>query len=571
MEQCRNIIDLYSSENKRKKCNFANMTTFHPLLSDIPAPEQFTFPFCYEPHPLARLACDELQRYLTAQEQWKDELEKGKMFGVLVVRDTAGTLGFLAAFSGLLAGSNRLDYFVPAVYDLLQPDGHFKQGEKAITDLNHRIAQLTQAPDRLALIDEIKRNEEKWNTRILAQRQLMVEAKKIRDKRRQEDGLQEKDKEEMIRQSQHQKAELKRMRQAAQEEKLALEAKLKTINQEIEQMKQQRKQMSDELQRWIFDQYKLLNARGETRTVNDIFYKDIHAVPPSGTGECCAPKLLQWAYSHHYEPVCMAEFWWGLSPKTEVRHHLHFYPACRSKCKPLLDFMLQGLKVEPNPLATIRHAGEPTVVYEDEWLAVVSKPSGMLSVPGKDGLISVYSWAAAQWPEANGPLIVHRLDMDTSGLMVIAKSKEVHQALQAEFISHEVKKRYMAVLNGTLAPNVKRDGTIDLPLRPDLDDRPRQLVDPEHGKRAITSYHVMEEHDGKTLIALYPHTGRTHQLRVHCAHHEGLGCPIQGDPLYGKPSDRLYLHAEEIRFRHPVTNRKLVVTDPANFSIRQEQ
>ncbi len=571
MEQCQSIIDLYYSADKRKKCTFANMTTFHPLHSDIPTPRQFTFPFCYEPHPLARLACDELQRYLSAQEQWKDELDKGKMFGVLVVRDTAGTLGFLAAFSGLLAGSNRLDYFVPAVYDLLQPDGYFKQGEKAITALNHRITRLTQAPERIALIGDIQHNEKIWSTRLSAQRQRMAEAKKIRDKRRMEEELQETEKEELIRQSQHQKAELKRMRQAAQEETQALEAKLKAMDDEIGQLKQQRKLMSDELQRWIFDQYKLLNALGEMRTVSDIFYNDIHAVPPSGTGECCAPKLLQWAYSHHYTPVCMAEFWWGQSPKTEVRHHLHFYPACRSKCKPLLDFMLQGLDVEPNPLATIRHAGEPTVVYEDEWLAVVSKPSGMLSVPGKDGLASVCSWAETQWPEADGPLIVHRLDMDTSGLMVIAKSKRVHQALQAEFISHEVKKRYMAVLSGTLAPDVKRDGTIDLPLQPDLNDRPRQLVDHEHGKRAITSYHVMDEHDGKTLIALYPHTGRTHQLRVHCAHQEGLGCPIMGDPLYGHSADRLYLHAEEIRFRHPVTNRTLVVTDLANFEFRQEK
>lgn len=543
------------------------MTTFHPLHTSLPLPDKFTYPFCYEPHPLALEACRQLQRYIAAQTQWAEELQQGKMFGVLVVERTDGTIGFLAAYSGLLAGSNRLDYFVPAVYDLLQPDGHFKQGEERISALNRRISQLSQSPERTRLAQQLAESREAWDKRTEAWRRKMDEAKRQRDKRRTEGSPSEEEREEMTRQSQFMKAELKRMKQAAQAESHALEEQLVRMDGETARLKQERKQMSDNLQRWIFDQYRLLNARGEVRTVSDIFYREMHATPPSGTGECCAPKLLQWAYAHHMRPLCMAEFWWGRSPKTEVRHHLHFYPACRSKCKPLLGHMLQGLNVTPNPLATDPHALQPRVMYEDEWLAVVSKPHGMLSVPGKDGRRSVLTWAQAMWPQAEGPLIVHRLDMDTSGLMVIAKTKESHKRLQAEFLDRDIKKRYMAVLSGTLAPEVKREGTIILPLRPDLDDRPRQLVDPIHGKRAITSYRVVDEKNGETLIALYPHTGRTHQLRMHCAHPDGLNCPIKGDNLYGHPADRLWLHAEELQFRHPMTGKTIIVKDP--FSSQQ--
>ena len=543
------------------------MTTFHPLHTSLPLPDKFTYPFCYEPHPLALEACRQLQRYIAAQTQWAEELQQGKMFGVLVVERTDGTIGFLAAYSGLLAGSNRLDYFVPAVYDLLQPDGHFKQGEERISALNRRISQLSQSPERTRLAQQLAESREAWDKRTEAWRRKMDEAKRQRDKRRTEGSPSEEEREEMTRQSQFMKAELKRMKQAAQAESHALEEQLVRMDGETARLKQERKQMSDNLQRWIFDQYRLLNARGEVRTVSDIFYREMHATPPSGTGECCAPKLLQWAYAHHMRPLYMAEFWWGRSPKTEVRHHLHFYPACRSKCKPLLGHMLQGLDVAPNPLATDPHALQPRVMYEDEWLAVVSKPHGMLSVPGKDGRRSVLTWAQAMWPQAEGPLIVHRLDMDTSGLMVIAKTKESHKRLQAEFLDRDIKKRYMAVLSGTLAPEVKREGTIILPLRPDLDDRPRQLVDPIHGKRAITSYRVVDEKNGETLIALYPHTGRTHQLRMHCAHPEGLNCPIKGDNLYGHPADRLWLHAEELQFRHPMTGKTIIVKDP--FSSQQ--
>ncbi len=543
------------------------MKSFHPLYSSITPPKRFTYPFHYVPHPLALEACKELQQYIAAQKAWAEELANGKMFGVLVVRDDQGQLGFLAAYSGLLNGSNDLDYFVPAVYDLLKDGGEFKRAESLLDEQNRHIAELEHSDVRQTLLIKMERAQDQWNERIEAFRQQMADDKAKRDERRQQGDLTAEETAEMIHQSQFQKAELKRLRQAAQEAIGKPKAELEQWNHRLEQLKTARKEFSNRVQHDLFECYKVLNAHGEMRTVADIFERDVHSIPPSGTGECCAPKLLQWAYSHQLRPICMAEFWWGRSPKTEVRHHLHFYPACRSKCKPLLGFMLQGLEVDENPLATDPHALQPEIIYEDEWLAVVSKPCGMLSVPGKDDRSSVLTWAQAQWHEADGPLLVHRLDMDTSGLLVIAKTKEVHKALQAEFINRTVKKRYVAVLAGTLAPDTKRSGTIHLPLRPDIDDRPRQLVDPIDGKRAITSYRVLSENDCETLVALYPHTGRTHQLRVHCAFRDGLNCPIKGDPLYGKPADRLYLHAEELRFRHPVTGENIIVKAPALFSI----
>ncbi len=543
------------------------MAIFHPLHSSLTAPERFTYPFHYVPHPLALQACKELQQYISNQKEWAEELANGKMFGVLVARDDRGQMGFLAAYSGLLDGSNNLDYFVPAVFDLLKDGGEFKRAEHLLDEQNRIIAEMEHSEERHTLMSETEHIRKQWDDRMKAFRQQMADDKKKRDLRRKQGNLTEEDSAELIRQSQYQKAELRRLRQAAQEAVGVYETRLEQWAHDIDQRKTMRKEFSNRVQRDLFKCYRLLNARGEMRTVADIFEHDMHAIPPSGTGECCAPKLLQWAYSHQLHPVCMAEFWWGRSPKTEVRHHLHFYPACRSKCKPLLEFMLQGLDVDSNPLASDPHALQPEIILEDEWLAVVSKPCGMLSVPGKDDRSSVLAWAQKQWPEADGPLLVHRLDMDTSGLLLIAKSKKIHEVLQAEFINREVKKRYTAVLAGTLSPGTKRSGTIHLPLRPDLNDRPRQLVDSVYGKQAITSYRVLADNGREMLVALYPHTGRTHQLRVHCACHDGLNCPIKGDPIYGKPADRMYLHAEELRFLHPVTGEPIIVKAPTPFTI----
>lgn len=420
----------------------------HFLSSDIPEPERFTYPFCYEPHPLCILAAEEVKREIE-----RIQPTEGKMFGVLVVEG-----GFLAAYSGLLEGRNDWDYFVPPVFDAQQPDGYFKQKEQEIM---------------------------------------------------QSEG---------------------------------------------------HKQMSQDLQLWLFRQYRLLNARGETRDLVDI-WQDYHRspriqkkypLPPGGTGDCCAPKLLQYAYQHHLKPVCMAEFWWGPSPKSEIRQHGQFYPACRGKCKPILTWMLQGLDVDPNPEETGAPHLQPEIVYEDEALALLNKPAGMLSVPGRTENYSVATWAQQRW---EGAMMVHRLDMWTSGLILVAKTAEAYHHLQRQFEEHTIKKKYLALVEGT--PE-KGHGIIDLPLIYDPVNRPRQVVDYERGKRAITEYRVLStQSPGVTLLALWPHTGRTHQLRMHCAHPDGLGCPIVGDELYGHKSDRLYLQAQAITFVHPVSGKRM--------------
>ena len=318
-----------------------------------------------------------------------------------------------------------------------------------------------------------------------------------------------------------------------------------------------------DLQNWLFSQFRMLNAKGECRSLCDIFADTVSRIPPSGAGECCAPKLLQYAYAHGMRPVCMAEFWWGASPKTEIRRHLSYYPACSGKCKPILSHMLQGLDVDPDPQATDKVAGLDgglEVVYDDQWLCVVCKPAGMLTVPGRNGRVSVEDVMRRRFPDASGPMVVHRLDMDTSGLLVMAKTKNVHKLLQEQFASRNVKKRYVALVDTegrtALSPNAK--GRISIPLRADQLDRPRQVADMENGKPAVTDYYVLAVGRGVARVALYPHTGRTHQLRVHCAHAAGLDAPIVGDALYGRAAVRLFLHSERIEFSHPVTGGRMV-------------
>ena len=330
---------------------------------------------------------------------------------------------------------------------------------------------------------------------------------------------------------------------------------------------EEHKQMSQELQTWLFHQYQLLNARGETKDLVDV-WQDYHCserirrkfpLPPGGTGDCCAPKLLQYAYKEGLKPICMAEFWWGESPKNLIRHHEQFYPACRGKCKPVLTWMMQGLDVDPSPEETnTSHLGAE-IVYEDEAVVVVNKPSGMLSMPGRQETYSVATWAEERWP---GSMVAHRLDMSTSGIILVAKTEEAYHALQEQFTERVIKKKYFAIVEG-----IPKDehGIVNLPLSSDPMNRPCQIVDHEHGKQAITEYRILATRQDYTLLALWPHTGRTHQLRMHCAHHEGLGCPIMGDELYGRKADRLYLQAQAITFVHPLTNKRMHFELPYPF------
>ncbi len=427
----------------------------------IEPPERFTYPFCYTPHPLVRIAAEEVKHELRKHPEWMEEVDRGKMMGVLVVEGGE----YLAAFSGTLCGVSTLPWFVPPVFNLHVPGCYFQEEEARISAIN-RMVPLT---------DELKR---------------------------------------------------------------------------------ERKERSIALQGWLFDQFHFLNARGEEKSLRDIFGDK---TPPSGSGECCAPKLLQAAYQLGKKPLCMGEFWMGTSPKDEVREEGHFYPSCRSRCKPILGHMMEGLEVDENPLLQKMQAvvSELRTVYEDDTLLVIDKPSGMLSVPGKDEMPSVQSVLRERYPEATGPMIVHRLDMDTSGLMVVTKTNEAYHHLQNQFVRHIVDKEYTALLERDMG---LIEGTIDLLICPNPYDRPRQIVNEQYGKRSITHYRV----EGR-VATFRPQTGRTHQLRLHAAHPDGLGNPIQGDRLYGHDGERLCLHASRLSFIHPTTDDRMTFEAKAPF------
>lgn len=541
------------------------MDKFHHFsrpVSHISLPEQFTYPFHYTPHSLAITAAEQVQVYLRSRKDWEKDLEQGKMFGVLIVQTVTGETGFLAAFSGILAGKNLHDYFVPPIYDLQQPQGFFRVEEDRITAINIRIRQLQTDKDYITCKDRLDDTIRRANRSIEEAKEQLKASQRNREAKRQANPG-ESELAAMIRESQFQKAELKRLKQQWNERIEALQSEVKAFGSIIEKLKTERKNRSAALQQQLFEQFRILNARGETRDLCDIFSETEQKTPPAGAGECAAPKLLQYAYLHHLTPIAMAEFWWGNSPKAEIRRHGYYYPACKTKCEPILNHMLQGLNVEANPLTINIHCNtELEIIWEDEWLVAVNKPAGMLSVPGKMDIDSVYQRLVTRYPDATGPMIVHRLDMATSGLLLIAKTKAVHQNLQAQFKNRTVKKRYIALLDGSIPFD---EGTIDLPLCPDPQDRPRQIVNEEYGKPAITNYHVLERSSKHTRIAFYPLTGRTHQLRVHAAHPQGLNTPIIGDELYGKKADRLYLHAESLEFIHPVTGQTIHLEKKAEF------
>lgn len=487
---------------------------FHTPVANIPLPERFTFPFCYTPHPLCVAAAKEVQAYLGLQEAWKEELAQGKMFGVLVVRTQEGETGYLAAFSGILAGSNVHPFFVPPVYDLLQPQGFFKIEEEQISQINTRIGLLEEDEEYKRQMQQLAALRQTAQETLEEAKRQMKRAKEKREERRREAALPNgapmapEEESALIRESQFQKAEYKRMERAWKERITPLQQTISDYEAGIQALKSERKQRSAALQQKLFEQFKMLNYRGEVKTLCDIFEQTVHKTPPAGAGECAAPKLLQQAYLHGWKPVAMAEFWWGESPKTEIRHHGHYYPACKGKCEPILGHMLQGLEVDENPILKELQSGKKTldIIYEDEWLAVVNKPAGMLSVPGKEDVVSVYSMMRERYPDADGPLIVHRLDMSTSGLLVVAKTKQVHQNLQAQFKNRSIGKRYIALLQGSVSQDA---GTVELPLCPNPLDRPRQMVHTGYGKPAVTDFEVLERKDNRTRIAFYP-WHRTH-------------------------------------------------------------
>lgn len=553
-------------------------TLFSEDISRIEIPEKFTFPFYYTPHPLALKAAHEVMQQLEyghitehnfGLDPGRSGLAIGKMFGILIVRDTGGKIGYLKAFSGKLHDSNHLAGFVPPIFDMLDPGGFFVKGEQELNRINAEIEQLQTRESYLRLLDHYRSLQELAERGIHDFRQLMKTNKKNRDAQRSDAQAQlseeayEAIREQLKNQSLKDQFELKILRKSWSGKLAAIREVIDQHEDVLQSLRDERKARSNQLQQRLFDQYNFLNGKGERINVRTVFEDHITKNPPSGAGECATPKLLQYAFAHQYRPLAMAEFWWGKSPESEIRKHGEYYPACRGKCEPILNFMLRGIEVEDNPMMESRSlAGDLDILYEDEHIVVINKPAEFLSVPGKHIRESVLTVLQDRYPHATGPLLVHRLDMSTSGILIAGKTKEVHQNLQAQFIRKTVQKRYVALLEGK--PEGE-GGHIELPLRVDLDNRPHQLVCYEYGKMSMTRWELVESKGNVTKVYFYPLTGRTHQLRVHAAHPAGLNMPILGDDLYGHKANRLYLHADHLEVLHPATRRRMSFFAPHPF------
>ena len=552
--------------------------SFQTSIESIELPKRFNYPFYYDPHPLSILAAEEIQSHLQNQKEWihnfgiekdKDGLVIGKMFGVLVVQKEDGEIGYLAAFSGKLAGANHHDKFVPPIFDMLTDGSFFRVGEEAINQLTIELEKLESNPKYIQAKQHLKEERALGNGRLKEYKQLLKEEKKRRKVRREagRESLSPEDfealKELLKKESLFQQYFFRELSKYWEERFAKGQAKYDVFAAEIDALKLKRKNMSADLQQQLFDQYQFLNQDKKVKSVGAIFEKTFFKVPPAGAGECAAPKLLQYAFQHQLKPICIAEFWWGQSPKSEIRKHANFYPACRGKCEPILAHMLDGIEMDKNPMLKNPAIGKILeTVYEDEHIVIINKPPEFLSVPGKNIEDSVSLRMKQKYPSATGPLIVHRLDMSTSGIMLIAKTKEIHKILQRQFIKRTIKKRYIALLDGVIEED---EGIIDLPLCLDINDRPRQLVSYEDGKSARTKWKVIERLNGQTRIHFFPITGRTHQLRVHSSHAQGLNTPIIGDDLYGTKANRLHLHAAWIELTHPVTNEVMSFELEADF------
>jgi len=560
------------------KHNMDCLIKFRSEIASIALPERFTFPFNYTPHPLASIAAEELQEIVLKHMNWQhdfgfdenpDSRTAGKMFGVLVVKTLDDEIAYLAAFSGKIGDSQEYRPFVPPLYNRLEISGFFNDGEAELNRINAKIDALELHHEWLRLNEELQKMKADSELLLAATRKEIKGARNKRDEQRKNaisvlteiefNALQL----SLAKQSQDYERNYKRLLKSEKARIELLDSEINHLRKEIDSLKQQRKDLSASLQNRLFQQYQFLNRGGIKKSLIDIFDETVLKVPPAGAGDCAAPKLMQYAFENNLQPLCMAEFWWGESPVLEVRKHGGFYPACRGKCEPILGYMLQGMELDENPIQVqLASKKELEILFDDEYLAVVLKPVDLLSVPGKSEQDSVYLRIKRKYPEAQGPLIVHRLDMSTSGLMIVAKNDDVYKDLQKQFLKRSIKKRYVALLNGI----VENDrGVIDLPLRVDLDNRPSQMVCYEHGKSARTEYAVLSRNVGVTRVNFYPVTGRTHQLRVHAAHADGLNVAIVGDDIYGKKADRLYLHAEYIAFRHPILQIEIELESIAEF------
>lgn len=547
-----------------------------PLITRFPVspvadqvPPVMPSPFSTIPHPLAEQACLILQqRLMSDQLQAAMKSECGKMFGILVVRDRHGEVGFLSAFSGMLFGHWQFPGFVPPLFEQAEQDRFLPAGRAELAELSEQLQRLETSMHDSNLLLQITRLQQQRDQALAEMKQRHLAARNARREQRQaltilrDSSEQQRGMAALALASQHHKREATNARAHWDKKLQGLQQQLELHQQKIRQIRNARSENSRMLHKQVFATYRLGNRLHEQQPISR-FYTD--AMPPAGSGDCAGPKLIHYAHQQQLQPLAMAEFWWGASPSTGVRHHGHYYPACRGKCRPILPFMLRGLDVEPEPCHGLAMTtSRIEIIYEDDHLLVVNKAAGLMSTPGREIEDSVFSRLALRYPQTAELTLVHRLDMDTSGLLLVAKDLRTNKQLQKQFIERSVEKCYEAVLTKRL-PAQPDQGRIELPLRVDLDDRPRQMVCYQHGKTAATRWRIIARKNNTTRIWFYPETGRTHQLRVHASHRDGLNAAIIGDGLYGLPAERLMLHARRLCFTHPVSRERMVFELPAPF------
>lgn len=558
-----------SSTSTTKQVHLFKDTFFHLFdSSGYKLPESISSPNNYSPSKIAKKASKHLQNVLEQNyslHDFKNELKMGdsggKMFGVLVVQKKNNEVGYLAAFSGKLGGKTIVPGFVPPIFDLLDTKNYFLKEEEKISELNLQYSTLINSKEFLDLQQQLKEEKSNKEKEILNHKQSSKQNKLKRKKLRQ--IVSDSSEIELLNhQSALEKIELKNLKQLWNDKIKSSENRLSEFENKIQALEELRKSLSSDLQKRIFESYVLKNANGDKLNMLDVFLREKNQLPPAASGECAAPKLFNYAYLNDFKPVALAEFWWGEGSRDKIRKHKHYYPVCKSKCEPILNFMLQGLNVEQDPLNIEKPVPLIEVLFEDDFLVIIDKPSGVLSAPGKTKSHSIHDWIKRRFTDNKEMKPVHRLDMDTSGILVIAKNETIYKALQKQFLNKSIKKEYSAILDGVLS---SEKGTVSLPLRPDIEDRPRQMVCNEFGKESTTEFEIIRIENNKTKILFRPITGRTHQLRVHSSHPLGLNIPIVGDPLYGKRSKRLLLHASKIEFIHPVTQKIIIIQNPPPF------
>jgi tRNA pseudouridine32 synthase/23S rRNA pseudouridine746 synthase len=548
---------------------YINYFPTKPAADEIPA--IMPSPFAHMPHPLAKRACDILQRRLTTETHWPQDFfspNGGKMFGVLVVRDKNDQIGFLCAFSGMMNGQWLLPGFAPPLFNLAEQNRYLPAGRDELALLAEQLLVLENADKRAELQQKIAQMQQQRDQALAELKQQHKAAKVIRKQQRlalqsvTDEVERQTQMEALALASQHHKRAARNASQHWLEKLQHLQQQLDLFEQQIAAIKEARTEKSRMLHKRVFAAYLLTNHLNEQQAMPHFFDE---SKPPAGAGDCAGPKLIHYAHQHHLQPIALAEFWWGTSPAAGVRHHGHFYPACRGKCRPILPFMLRGLELEPEPCYGENiDADEPQIIYQDDLIFVINKPAGLMSEPGKVVRDSVFYRLLQRFPEYPELRLAHRLDMSTSGLLLVAKDLQTYRFLQQQFIRRSVDKRYEALLAKKL-PLQQGEGNIELPLRVDFDDRPRQLVCYEHGKPAKTHWQLIAHEGETTRVYFYPLTGRTHQLRIHASHRDGLDAAIVGDDLYGQAEDRLMLHAQRLGFTHPTSRKWLEFELPAPF------